>query len=75
MQWKILEFIQNWNHSICLHSRYKHDLRHINDMHRLLSFKGYAFPNFDPSSVVEEEGLKSEQQLHDEDRQAQEAVS
>jgi len=78
MQWKILEFIQQWNATLCEHSRYKDDLRHINDMHRLLSFKGYRFPGFNPAEAAavlqEQELLKSEQELEDEDRQAQEAV-
>ena len=44
VQMKILEAIEEWRQTICLTSRYKEDLGFIRDMHRLLSFKGYMFP-------------------------------
>lgn len=44
VQTKILEAIEEWRSTICETSRYKEDLGFIRDMHRLLSYKGYAFP-------------------------------
>lgn len=44
VQLKILEAIEEWRQTICQTSRYKEDLGFIRDMHRLLSFKGYLFP-------------------------------
>lgn len=43
-QMKILELIEEWRSTICQTSRYKEDLGFIRDMHRLLSYKGYVFP-------------------------------
>jgi hypothetical protein len=34
------QLIHEWKNSLCVHSKYKDDLVHIRDMHRLLSFKG-----------------------------------
>jgi ADP-ribosylation factor-binding protein GGA len=44
VQARILEAIEEWRVTICETSRYKEDLGFIRDMHRLLSYKGYAFP-------------------------------
>jgi hypothetical protein len=46
--------IQEWYLTMCKTSRYKEDLVHIKDMHRLLSFKGYRFPQVknDSASVL-----------------------
>ena len=44
VQMKILEAIEEWRWTICETSRYKEDLGFIRDMHRLLSYKGYQFP-------------------------------
>lgn len=44
VQARILELIEEWRATICQTSRYKEDLGHIRDMHRLLSYKGYSFP-------------------------------
>ena len=44
VQLKVLELIEEWRQTICQTSRYKEDLGFIRDMHRLLSFKGYMFP-------------------------------
>lgn len=41
---KILELLEEWRSTICQTSRYKEDLGFIRDMHRLLSYKGYQFP-------------------------------
>jgi len=32
--------IHEWKNTLCVHSKYKEDLVHIRDMHRLLSYKG-----------------------------------
>ena len=39
---KILELINEWKSTICVTSKYKDDLVHIRDMHRLLSYKGQS---------------------------------
>lgn len=44
VQNKILEAIEEWRATICQTSRYKDDLGFIRDMHRLLLYKGYMFP-------------------------------
>ncbi len=44
MQQRILELLEEWRQTICQTSRYKEDLGFIRDMHRLLSCKGYLFP-------------------------------
>jgi ADP-ribosylation factor-binding protein GGA len=44
VQNKILEAIEEWRSTICQTSRYKDDLGFIRDMHRLLLYKGYMFP-------------------------------
>lgn len=44
VQMKILEAIEEWRSTICATSRYKEDLGFIRDMHRLLHYKGYQFP-------------------------------
>jgi hypothetical protein len=36
--------IEEWRQTICQTSRYKEDLGFIRDMHRLLLYKGYMFP-------------------------------
>ncbi|KAG6895120.1 hypothetical protein C0993_010132 [Termitomyces sp. T159_Od127] len=37
----ILELIHTWKNTICVESRWKEDLGNNQDMHRLLTFKGY----------------------------------
>lgn len=44
MQNKILELIEEWRTTICVTSKFKDDLGFIRDMHRLLHYKGYVFP-------------------------------
>lgn len=44
VQSKILEAIEEWRATICQTSKYKEDLGFIRDMHRLLLYKGYMFP-------------------------------
>ncbi|CAJ0836377.1 5049_t:CDS:10, partial [Entrophospora sp. SA101] len=77
IQLKILEFIQEWKITICTTSRHKDDLVHINDMYRLLVYKGYIFPEIDDQSasvLIPKETLKSPEELEEEDRVAQAAV-
>lgn len=45
VQHRILESIEEWRQTICQTSRYKEDLGFIRDMHRLLLYKGYMFPD------------------------------
>ncbi|RHZ68254.1 hypothetical protein Glove_296g57 [Diversispora epigaea] len=76
IQMRILGFIQEWKSTICTTSRHKDDLRHINDMHRLLLYKGYIFPELDDKSAAvlnPTETLKSPDELEEEDRAAQAA--
>ncbi|KAG0277037.1 hypothetical protein BGZ95_006632 [Linnemannia exigua] len=73
---RILELIQEWYQTLCKSSRYKEDLVHIKDMHRLLAFKGYRFPQLkgDSASVLNPVNtLKSPAELEEEDRAAQSA--
>ncbi|GAA6023501.1 hypothetical protein JCM10207_006219 [Rhodosporidiobolus poonsookiae] len=48
---KVLELVHEWKNTICVTSKHKEDLVHIRDMHRLLSYKGYRFPDFDRRAV------------------------
>lgn len=75
-QMLILEAIEEWRETICKTSRYKEDLGYIRDMHRLLSFKGYVFPevNHEDAAVLNpSDSLRSAQELEDEERDAQSA--
>ncbi|KAI8911456.1 VHS domain-containing protein [Gorgonomyces haynaldii] len=71
---RILEMLQEWEVALCRHSRYKQDFKHINDMYRLLQYKGYRFPDLKESQlvgIVEAQGLKTEDELEKQDRDAQ----
>ncbi|KAI5449067.1 ARF-binding protein [Naganishia albida] len=74
---KILELIHEWKNTICVTSKYKDDLVHIRDMHRLLSYKGYRFRSFDAVRALQgtdiTENLKSPEELEEEDRAAKSA--
>ncbi|KAI9620829.1 hypothetical protein H4Q26_013499 [Puccinia striiformis f. sp. tritici PST-130] len=73
---KILELIHEWKLTICVTSKHKEDLVHIRDMHRLLSYKGYRFPDVDRRAAQvlnESDRLKSAEELEEEDRAAQSA--
>ncbi|GAA5980173.1 hypothetical protein JCM11641_006938 [Rhodosporidiobolus odoratus] len=73
---KVLELVHEWKNTICVTSRRKEDLVHIRDMHRLLSYKGYRFPDFDrrSASVLNPtESLQTPDELEEEDRAAQSA--
>ncbi|SCV69472.1 BQ2448_2492 [Microbotryum intermedium] len=73
---KILELVHEWKNTLCVHSKHKEDLVHIRDMHRLLSYKGYRFPDFDKrahSVLNPSETLQTPDELEEEDRAAQAA--
>ncbi|KAI1207534.1 VHS-domain-containing protein [Annulohypoxylon truncatum] len=76
VQSKILEAIEEWRSTICETSRYKEDLGFIRDMHRLLSYKGYNFPEVrrDDAAVLNpSDNLKSAEEMEEEEREAQSA--
>lgn len=74
---KTLELIHEWKNTLCVASKYKEDLVHIRDMHRLLSYKGYRFKSFDATRAMAAanptENLKSPDELEEEDRAAKSA--
>ncbi|PSR97733.1 ADP-ribosylation factor-binding protein GGA1 [Coniella lustricola] len=76
VQMKILEAIEEWRSTICETSRYKEDLGFVRDMHRLLSYKGYTFPEVrkDDAAVLNpSDNLKSAEEMEEEEREAQSA--
>jgi ADP-ribosylation factor-binding protein GGA len=76
VQQKILEQIEEWRSTICQTSRYKEDLGHIRDMHRLLSYKGYVFPEIrreDAAVLNPSDNLQSAEEMEEEERAAQSA--
>ncbi|ODO03179.1 hypothetical protein I350_06024 [Cryptococcus amylolentus CBS 6273] len=74
---RILDLLHEWKNTLCIHSKYKEDLVHIRDMHRLLSYKGYRFKSFDAARAMADanpnENLKSPEELEKEDRDAKSA--
>ncbi|EPE05247.1 vhs domain-containing protein [Ophiostoma piceae UAMH 11346] len=76
VQTKILGAIEEWRGTICDTSRYKEDLGFIRDMHRLLSYKGYTFPEVrreDAAVLNPSDNLKSVEEMEEEEREAQSA--
>ncbi|KAG6020387.1 hypothetical protein E4U41_002865 [Claviceps citrina] len=76
VQAKILEAIEEWRVTICETSRYKEDLGFIRDMHRLLSYKGYVFPQVrreDAAVLNPSDNLKSAEEMEEEEKEAQSA--
>ncbi|KAL2039477.1 hypothetical protein N7G274_007749 [Stereocaulon virgatum] len=76
VQLKILEAIEEWRQTICQTSRYKEDLGFIRDMHRLLSYKGYIFPEVrreDAAVLNPSDNLQSADEMEEEERAAQSA--
>ncbi|CAM1503769.1 Fc.00g013600.m01.CDS01 [Cosmosporella sp. VM-42] len=76
VQAKILEAIEEWRGTICETSRYKEDLGFIRDMHRLLSYKGYVFPEVrreDAAVLNPSDNLQSAEEMEEEEREAQSA--
>ncbi|RAL09522.1 VHS domain protein [Aspergillus homomorphus CBS 101889] len=76
VQHRILESIEEWRQTICQTSRYKEDLGHIRDMHRLLLYKGYVFPEVrheDAAVLNPSDNLRSAEEMEEEEREAQSA--
>ncbi|KAL4900519.1 hypothetical protein BDW74DRAFT_182607 [Aspergillus multicolor] len=76
VQHRILESIEEWRQTICQTSRYKDDLGHIRDMHRLLLYKGYVFPEIrreDAAVLNPSDNLRSAEEMEEEEREAQSA--
>lgn len=76
VQAKILEAIEEWRVTICDTSRYKEDLGFIRDMHRLLSYKGYMFPEVrreDAAVLNPSDNLKSAEEMEEEEKEAHSA--
>ncbi|KAI4168517.1 MAG: hypothetical protein LQ343_006349 [Gyalolechia ehrenbergii] len=76
VQMKILEAIEEWRMTICQTSRYKADLGFIRDMHRLLSYKGYMFPQIrreDAAVLNPSDNLQSADEMEEEEKAAQSA--
>ncbi|KAJ4990724.1 VHS domain-containing protein [Stagonosporopsis vannaccii] len=76
VQNRILELIEEWRQTICQTSRYKDDLGFIRDMHRLLSYKGYMFPEVrkeDAAVLNPSDNLRSAEEMEAEEREAQSA--
>ncbi|KAI8820394.1 VHS domain-containing protein [Fimicolochytrium jonesii] len=71
---RILELVQTWNATLCVTSRYKEDFKHINDMYRLLSYKGYRFPPLSKDAAAAlnpTNTLRTQEELEQEDKLAQ----
>ncbi|PSN62469.1 ADP-ribosylation factor-binding protein-like protein GGA1 [Corynespora cassiicola Philippines] len=76
VQNRILELIEEWRQTICQTSRYKEDLGFVRDMHRLLSYKGYMFPEVrkeDAAVLNPSDNLRSAEEMEEEEREAQSA--
>ncbi|MCJ1229101.1 hypothetical protein MMC12_005766 [Toensbergia leucococca] len=76
VQLKILEAIEEWRQTICQTSRFKEDLGFIRDMHRLLSYKGYTFPEVrreDAAVLNPSDNLQSADEMEEEEKAAQSA--
>ncbi|KAK2763854.1 hypothetical protein FQN54_009472 [Arachnomyces sp. PD_36] len=76
VQHRILESIEEWRQTICATSRYKEDLGFIRDMHRLLLYKGYMFPEVrseDAAVLNPSDNLQSAEEMEEEERAAQSA--
>lgn len=76
VQNRILELIEEWRRTICETSKYKEDLGFVRDMHRLLSYKGYVFPEIrreDAAVLNPSDNLKSADEMEAEERAAQSA--
>lgn len=66
----ILAQIEEWYQTICKTSKYKEDFGYIRDMHRLLSNKGYVFPEVkleDAAVLNPSDNLKSMEELQKEE--------
>ena len=73
---RILELIEEWRRTICETSKYKEDLGFVRDMHRLLSYKGYVFPEVkreDAAVLNPSDNLRSAEEMEAEEQAAQSA--
>lgn len=73
---RILEALEEWRQTICSTSRYKDDFGFIRDMHRLLSYKGYVFPEIrnDTAAVLNpSENIRTAEELEEEEKSARSA--
>lgn len=52
LQRLILHAIEEWYQTFAKHGEYKREMSYIRDMHRLLSYKGYAFPKLDQKDLA-----------------------
>ncbi|EGP83497.1 unnamed protein product [Zymoseptoria tritici ST99CH_1A5] len=76
VQNKILELIEEWRRTICETSKYKEDLGFVRDMHRLLHYKGYQFPEVrreDVAVLNPSDNIKSAEEMEAEERESQSA--
>ncbi|EEB07803.1 adaptin [Schizosaccharomyces japonicus yFS275] len=76
IQQLILRLIEEWRLTICKDSRYKDDFGFIRDMHILLGYNGYKFPEISKDDITvlsEKNTLKSIEELEREDREAMSA--
>ncbi|KJX97763.1 vhs domain-containing protein [Zymoseptoria brevis] len=76
VQNKILELIEEWRRTICETSKYKEDLGFVRDMHRLLHYKGYQFPEVrrENAAVLNpSDNIKSAEEMEAEERESQSA--
>ncbi|ODV62261.1 VHS-domain-containing protein [Ascoidea rubescens DSM 1968] len=72
----ILSYIEEWTQTLCKNSKYKDDLGFIRDMHRLLAYKGYIFPEIkdqDFAVLNPSDNLKSIAEIQKEERIAMSA--
>ncbi|KAI8869758.1 VHS-domain-containing protein, partial [Ramicandelaber brevisporus] len=70
---RILQFIQEWRTTLCVNSRFKDDLRKIEDMARMLEFKGYKLPTLEGKSEVllgPRDSLRTVEEIEREDSDA-----
>lgn len=70
-QRKILAYIEEWYQTLCKHSKYKADMSYIRDMRRLLSYKGYVFPEVrgeDLAVLRPNDNLKLSADIQDEEK-------
>lgn len=76
VQQMILEAIEEWYQTICKHASYKDDLQYINDMHKLLKYKGYTFPKVGSENLAvlrPNDQLRTPSELQEEQERAQAA--
>ncbi|RKP19806.1 VHS-domain-containing protein [Rozella allomycis CSF55] len=69
---KILYMIHLWTQTLCLSTKYKDDLVNINEMYRILGYRGYMFPELkqdDIQSIMPiSEGFLTQDEIEQGDR-------